>query len=44
MKYFSVVFLICLFVIAYVWQNIEVMKIKMEYKKLVKVEQELSVK
>jgi hypothetical protein len=40
MKYFSIVLLISLFVVVYVWQNIEMMKIKMDYKKLLKSEKE----
>jgi len=34
-------FIMCLFVIAYVWQNIEVMKIKMEFRTLAAIEREL---
>jgi len=41
MRYFAVVFVMSLFVIAYVWQNIEVMKIKMEYRRLVREEKVL---
>ena len=31
-----------LFVLLYVWQNIEVMRMKMDYRKLVRVEHELA--
>jgi uncharacterized membrane protein len=41
MKYFSIVVLISLFVVVYVWQNIEMMKIKMDYKRLMKTEKEV---
>lgn len=37
-KYLSIVFSIILFVILYVWQNIEVMKIKMDYRRTVRLE------
>jgi hypothetical protein len=43
MKYFSIVFMISLFVVFYVWQNIEMMKMKMDYKKLIRTEQEITV-
>ena len=43
MKYFSIVFMISLFVVFYVWQNIEMMKMKMDYKKLIKTEKEITV-
>lgn len=32
------------FIITYVWQNIEIMKMKMDYRKLINVEMELSEK
>lgn len=35
--------MISLFVVFYVWQNIEMMKIKMDYKKLIKTEKEITV-
>ena len=41
MKYFSIVVLISLFVVVYVWQNIEMMKIKMDYKRFMKSEKEV---
>ena len=44
MRYFAVVFMMSVFVIIYVWQNIEVMKMKMEYQKMVNVERELEEK
>ncbi len=44
MKYFFIVFLMSVFVIAYVWQNIEVMKMKMDYNRLVVFERDLSEK
>lgn len=44
MRYFAIVFIMSFLVILYVWQNIEVMKLKMDYKRLVKTEQELSEK
>jgi len=43
MKYFTIVFMISIFVVFYVWQNIEMMKIKMDYKKLIRTEQEITV-
>ena len=43
MKYFSIVLMISVFVISYVWQNIEMMKMKLDYKKLIQTEKELSV-
>ena len=43
MKYFSIVFTISLFVVFYVWQNIEMMKMKMDYKKLINTEKEITV-
>ena len=33
----------CVFVIAYVWQNIELMKIKINYRDLVRIERELTM-
>ncbi len=44
MRYFLIVFVMSVFVIAYVWQNIEIMKFKMDYKRLVKTEQVLAEK
>lgn len=41
MKYFFITFLISTFVIVYVWQNIEVMKIKMTYNRLLVEEKKL---
>ena len=41
MKYFSIVLIICIFVILYVWQNIEMMKMRSDYKKLIRTEKEL---
>ncbi len=43
MKYFSIVFMISVFVVFYVWQNIEMMKLKMDYKKLIRTEKEITV-
>jgi len=42
MKYFSIVLAISIFVISHVWQNIEMMKMRLDYKKLIKTEKELS--
>ena len=42
MKHFGIVFVMSLFVILYVWQNIEIMKTKMDYKKMVKTEHALT--
>ncbi|HPS59218.1 MAG TPA: cell division protein FtsL [Spirochaetota bacterium] len=42
MKHFGIVFVMSLFVILYVWQNIEIMKTKMDYKKVVKSEHALA--
>jgi len=42
MKHFALVFVMSLFVILYVWQNIEIMKIKLEYKKMVRAEHVLA--
>jgi hypothetical protein len=33
-KYFAIIFFMSLFVVAYVWQNIEIVQIEMQYKKL----------
>ncbi len=41
MKYFLIAFVMVVFVILYVWQNIEVMKIKMEYNQSLEEEKEL---
>jgi len=41
MKYFSIVLVISICVISYVWQNIEMMKLKSDYKKLINTEKEL---
>lgn len=35
--------MISVFVVFYVWQNIEMMKMKMDYKKLVRAEKEVTV-
>ena len=35
--------MISFFVVFYVWQNIEMMKMKMDYKKLIKTEKEITV-
>lgn len=43
MKYFSIVLIISVFVVFYVWQNIEMMRMKMDYKKLIRTEQEMTV-
>ena len=43
MKYFSIVLMISIFVVFYVWQNIEMMKMKMDYKKLIRTEKEITV-
>jgi hypothetical protein len=43
MKSFSIVFIISIFVILYVWQNIEMMKMKSDYKRLINTEKELSI-
>lgn len=42
MKYFMIVAMMSVFVLLYVWQNIEVMRMKMEYRKLINVEHELT--
>lgn len=42
MKYFSIVLMISVFVVFYVWQNIEMMKMKMDYKKLINTEKEIT--
>jgi hypothetical protein len=34
MKYLTIVLLLSVFLIGFVWQNIEVVKIKLEYKKM----------
>ena len=41
MRYFIIVFLMTLFVIGLVWQNVEVVKIKLEYRKLNRLADEL---
>lgn len=41
MKYFLIALAMILFVILYVWQNIEVMKIKLEYSEALEKEKEL---
>lgn len=41
MKYFMVVLMMSVFVLLYVWQNIEVMRMKMDYRKLIRIEHEL---
>lgn len=35
--------MISIFVVFYVWQNIEMMKMKMDYKKLIRTEKEITV-
>ena len=42
MKYFLIVIMMSVFIITYVWQNIEIMKMKMEYRKFIRTERELS--
>ncbi len=42
MKYFMVVLMMSVFVLLYVWQNIEVMRMKMDYRKLIRVEHDLT--
>lgn len=42
MRHFAVVFVMSLFVILYVWQNIEIMKFKMDYRRMVKTEHALA--
>lgn len=42
MKYFMIVLMMSVFVLLYVWQNIETMSMKMEYRKLVRVGHELN--
>ena len=42
MKYFLIVIMMSFFIITYVWQNIEIMKMKMEYRKLIDVEMDIS--
>ncbi len=42
MKYFSIAFLLTMFVILYVWQNVEVMKIRMDFRRLNRTTQELT--
>mgnify|MGYP001769198894 CR=1 FL=1 len=44
MKHFAIVFVMSLFVILYVWQNIEIMKTKMDYKRMVRAEHALAEK
>ena len=44
MRYFIIVFFMSLFVIGFAWQNVEVMKIKLEYKKLNKTAARLNKK
>jgi len=34
MKYFTIILLLTAFLVAFVWQNIEVVKIKLEYAKM----------
>ena len=41
MKYFFIAVMMILFVILYVWQNIEVVRMKMEYNTTVQREEEL---
>ena len=42
MKYFFFIFPICLLFIIYAWQNIEVMKIKLNFRKQVMATEELA--
>ena len=42
MKYFSIALMISIFVVFYVWQNIEMMRMKMDYKKLIRTEKEIT--
>ena len=42
MKYFSIVLMISIFIISYVWQNVEMMKMRTDYKRLIKTEKELN--
>ena len=42
MKYFFIVLMMSIFIVSYVWQNIEMMKMKMDYRKLVDLEREVS--
>jgi len=42
MKYFSIALMISIFVVFYVWQNIEMMRMKMDYKKLIRAEKEIT--
>ena len=42
MKYFSIVLMISIFIISYVWQNVEMMKMRTDYKRLIKAEKELN--
>ena len=44
MKHFAIVFVMSLFVLLYVWQNIEIMKTKMDYKKMIRAERVLAEK
>ena len=41
MKYFSIAFLLTVFVILYVWQNVEVMKMRMDFRGINRKSQEL---
>ncbi|TAL35713.1 MAG: hypothetical protein EPN93_09660 [Spirochaetes bacterium] len=40
-RYIGIVVTIIVFVVLYVWQNIEVMKMKMEYRRGVRIEKQL---
>ncbi|HOK02898.1 MAG TPA: hypothetical protein PKX79_09870 [Spirochaetota bacterium] len=42
MKYFAIVSMISVFVLLYVWQNIEMMRLKMDYRKLASIEKTVS--
>ena len=42
MKYFSIVVIMGIFVLLYVWQNVEMMKMRSDYKRLIRTEKELS--
>ncbi len=41
LKYFIITIIMMLFVIAYVWQNIEVVKMKLDYRKTLEFEKDL---
>ncbi len=41
MRFIGIVISVIIFVVLYVWQNIEVMKMKMEYRRGVRIEKQL---